>query len=486
MSTLSPPFPDIAAWPPRRWTPPLSEDFPSAFDGYRELFRFVWFAAFGYYLEPWQETMLRHALELYPPGHRRAGQLRWRQVVITLGRQNGKTELAAALGLFGLLMKAAPNVVGVASSAEQARLIYKRTMRAIRGTPQLARRFKALTETRGIQTKDGGQYEIKPAKSAALQGIPIDLGLVDELHLIARALWFDLVNGLGGRANCLVAGITTAGDDGSELLLHLYDQGAGAIEAGDEARFGFWCWEADAGEIPEDDTELGRELARANPSVASGRVDLENAIEEVRSMPPQDAIRYRLNRFVEQISQFITGAMWESNMVADPFPAGVRPVVTIDRTPDWSAANISVFGKTADGRIYCDLAASLVKPSIGQLVELCVEMSAHDPVEFALDGYTLKDLGRELELRGLTVHYANLSDTMNGSALFYAKVQQQLLAHPGHDLLARQIPLTKRKDTDGGFRISRAASSSHIDGVMAAVIGVQRTENQRENVLQMF
>jgi phage terminase large subunit-like protein len=487
MAMTAPPFEDIPAWPPARWTPPLSPDFPSAFDGYRQLFRLIWIAAFGYAMEAWQEQAVRHALELYPPGHRRAGQLRWRQIVISLGRQNGKTEIAAAIGLWALLMKAAPSVVGLATSAEQARLVYKRTMRAIRGTPQLARRFKALTETRGIQTKDGGQYEIKAAKSAALQGIPIDVGLVDELHILARALWFDLINGMGGRPNCLVVGITTAGDDGSELLLHLYEQGAEAIDAGPDARFGFYCWESQNAAVPEDDTELGRELARANPSIASGRVDLENAITEVRSMPAQDAIRYRLNRFVEAISAFITAAMWHDNFVREDFPAGVAPIFTIDRTPDWSAATIGVFGKRPDGRIYCDVAASLVRPTQGQLVELCVALNAaHAPATFGMDSFTLRDLGRELELRGIPVTMAGLGDVMAGSQLFYAKLQQKQLAHPGNDLLAAQIPLTKRKDSDGGFKISRQASSSSIDGVMSHVIGVQLTENHRDNVLQMF
>lgn len=481
------PYADIAPWPPRRWTRPLSDDFPSAFDGYRDLFRLIWFAAFGYVLEAWQEQAVRHALELYPPGHRRAGQLRFRQIVISLGRQNGKTEIAAAIGLWALLMKAAPNVVGLATSAEQARLVYKRTMRAIRGTPQLARRFKALTETRGIQTKDGGQYEIKAAKSAALQGIPIDAGLVDELHILARALWFDLINGMGGRPNCIVVGITTAGDEGSELLLHLYEQGSEAIEAGPDARFGFYCWEADAAEIPESDDDLGRELARANPSVASGRVDLENAIIEVRSMPRTDAIRYRLNRFVASVSTFITAAMWGDNFVREDWPAGVAPIFVVDRTPEWSAATISAHGKRPDGRIYCDVAASLVRPTQAQLVELCVQLNAaHKPVTFGMDAFTLRDLGRELELRGVPVSMVGLADVMNGSALFYAKLQQQQLAHPGHELLARQIPLTKRKDSDGGFKISRQASSADIDGVMSHVIGVQLTENHRDNVLQMF
>ncbi len=483
----TPPYPDIPAWPPARWTPPLSPDFPSAFDGYRDLFRLIWHAAFGYTLEPWQESAVRHALEIYPPGHRRAGQLRFRQVVISLGRQNGKTEIAAAIGLWALMMRAAPTVLGLATSAEQARLVYKRTMRAIRGTPKLAAQFKAITETRGIQTKDGGQYEIKAAKSAALQGIPIDVALADELHILPRALWGDLVSGLGGRPNCLVVGITTAGDDGSELLLHLYEQGSDAIEDGPDARLGFYVWEANAAKIPDDDDELGRELARANPSTASGRKDLENEIIEVRSLPPQDAIRYRLNRFVQSVSEFITAAMWHDNFLREDYPEGVPPVFTIDRTPDWSAATISAFGKRPDGKIYCDVVASLVRPTQGQLVEICVQLQQlHKPATFGMDSFTLGDLARELELRGLPVTLARLSDVMNGSALFYAKLQQKQLVHPGHPLLAHQIPLTKRKDSDGGFKISRQASSASIDGVMSHVIGVQLTENLRDNTLQMF
>lgn len=487
---MTPTFADIPAWPPARWTPPLSPDFPSAFDGYAPLLRIVWKRAFGYQLEAWQETCIRHALELYPPGHPRAGQLRFRQVVISLARQNGKTEIAAAIGLWALLMKARPNVVGIASNADQAKLVYKRTMAAIRGTKQLADKFRALTETRGIQTRDGGQYEIKAAKSAALQGIPVDVGLVDELHILLKALWFDLVNGLGGRPNCIVVGITTAGDTSSELLLHLYEQGDEAIQQGDLARFGFYCWEARSAEIPpagdEGDLELSRELARANPSIASGRRDVEIDVPEVRSMPPQDAIRYRLNRFVSQISTFLTGEAWANNFTHEPFPDDGRMLFTIDRTPDWGYASIGVFTKMIDGRIYCDLAASIVKPTISQLADLCEQLNAFNPITFGMDSWTLRDLGKELELRGLPVTLTGHADVMNGSALFYAKIQQELLAHPGNDLLAKQIPVTKRKDSDGGFKISRQESSVSIDGVMNHVIGVQLAETRIEDELQLY
>ncbi|MGX9346378.1 terminase large subunit domain-containing protein [Microbacterium sp. KNMS] len=480
------PFPDIAPWPPQRWTPPLLPGFPSAFDGYASLFDAFWQAAFGYRFEPWQADLLRHMLEVYPEGHARAGELRFRQVVISLGRQNGKTEIAAALGLWGLLARRVPVVVGIASSADQARLVYKRTMRAIKGTPSLERKFKALTETRGIKTLDGGSYEIKAAKSASLQGIPIDVGIVDELHLLSRDLWFDLVNGLGGRPNCLVAGITTAGDDNSELLLELYEQGARAIERGAESRTAFYCWEGLNAARPDDDAELGRELARANPSVASGRRDLEIELGDVREQPEPDAIRYRINRFVGATNVFISGAAWGACQTSDPFPTGVQPIFTFDRTPDWSYASVGAFAKMPDGRIYCDLVASLVRPTIEQLADVAVMLSKHNPATFGVDGYALRDLGRRLEDRGLPVTYATQADALNGSALFYSKVTQRKLAHPGHPLMAVQIPKTVRKNVRDGFRVSRADSGGQIDVVMNHVLGVQLAETQREIALQIF
>lgn len=475
----TPPFPDIAPWPPTRHTPPLAEDFPSAFDSYADLFQHVWQRAFGYTLEAWQVQLIRAVLEIYPPGHPQAGRLRWRQAIISLGRQNGKTEIAAALGLWGLLMRAAPTVVGIASNADQARLVYRRTMEAIKGTPQLAARFKALTETRGIKTNDGGAYEIKAAKSAALQGIPVDVGLVDELHLLVRALWFDLVSGTGGRPNCIVVGITTAGDEDSELLLHLYELADAAMSDGDAARIGAWIWEAPEAARPDDDDTLGRYLALANPSVASGRQDLATWIEDVRSLPEPDAIRYRLNRFVKRTNTFIDVDSWNRLVTTDPFPTGVPFVISIDRTPDWGYATVATFAKTPDGLTYADVAASIVRPSLSQLADICTQLNAHYPATFAVDRYTLGDLGKELEQRGLPVTYSTHADTLNGSALFYAKIIRGQIVHPGHELLSRQIPRTIRKNVNEGFRISRSGSAE-IDAVMSHVIGVYAAETLRD------
>lgn len=481
----TPPFPDITPWPPVRWTPPLSDPWPNVYDVFAPVIRRVWQAAFGHTPEEWQEQAVRLATELFPRGHAREGTLRFREFVISLGRQNGKTEIAAILGLLFMLWKQRPLVVGLATSAEQARLVYDRTMSVIRATPALRARFPRLTETRGIRSTTGGKYEIKAAKSAALQGLPVDAGLVDELHILALSLWSDIVSGMGSRPDTLAFGITTAGDEDSELLLFLYERGEEAIRRGDATRFGFLLWEAPDSTLPADDETFGRYLAYANPSVASGRIDLEIAIEDVRGLPEPDAIRYRMNRFIKSEATFMSAELWGRGLTSEPFPTGVRPIFTFDRTPEWEYGSIGVFAKRDDGTIYCDLVASLVRPTLEQFAAIAGRLSRHDPITFGMDGYQLRDLGKELERRGLPVTITTQSEAINAASMFYAKTVQGKLRHPGHPLLYAQIPRAVRKNmSDGGFKIVRAGGE--IDAVMSHVTGVYLAETRREESIQIF
>lgn len=460
----------VAPWPPARWSPPLSEDFPSVFGRYRAVFRIAWRQARGYVLEGWQEQLLEHITEINPA----TGRLRRRQGLVSLARQSGKTEIAAALGLLFLLWKSAPYVAGIASSAEQARLVYDRTMRVIMANPSLAVMFEALTDTRGIRAKDGGRYEIKASKSAALQGLPIDLGLVDEVHLLKMALWSDLVSGTGGRPDCMVVGITTAGDDDSELLKHLYKL-AETGDAGDS--FGFWIWEAPEGKVPEDDETLGSYLQAASPALAAGRVDLATVLSDVRALPEADVVRYRLNRFVSSSNTFIGAGLWAAGAWGEDevFPRTVRPVFGVDRTPDYEHACVTVAARVGDV-VWTQVVASVPRPTVERLASVCVELAKHSPVTYTMDGYQLRDLGVELKKRGLPVRIESQGGLMNASALLYSKLAQGRLKHRGDPLLSVQVPRTVRKNVGDGYRISRQDSSTEIDAVVATALAVYAAE----------
>lgn len=476
----------IAPWPPRRFTPPLSDDFTAAIDPWLPLLRIVWQKAFGYVLEEWQETLLRHVTEVFPAGHPRAGQLRFRQAVVSLGRQNGKTEIAAALGLWAMLMWSMAYVVGIASSREQATLVYRRTLMAITANRALAKRFERMTDTRGITSKSGSTYELKAAKGAALQGIPVRLAVCDELHLIKPDLWSALIAGTGGRPDTLVAGITTAGDEDSELLLDLYERGAAAI-ADPDTRMGFFVWEAPEARVPDNDEELLEFLAMANPSVASGRLDAEAVVSDVRALPLADQLRYRLNVFTKRSSAFIPAELWiKGARRPDEELPSARPVFAIDRTPDWGYAAITAAVKDEHGVIWSEVVASIVKPTLEQLVDVCVRLGKHNPVVYAADSYSLKPLLEELKRQGLPVFTATLGDVTGASALFYSLLSSGRLRHADDPLLAQQIPRTVRKNVGDAFRVSRKDSSVAIDGVISTMLGAYVVETFRAPSIPIF
>lgn len=467
---------------PSRFTPPLSDDFQAGIDPYLPAIKMAWSVANnGFEFDAWQIDLLRRMTELLP-----SGELRFRQCVASMGRQNGKSEVIGALGLFAILRKDNQFNVGVASTAEQARIIFDRLHRVISANGALEKRMSRLTETRGIKTLDGTRYEIKASNSNTLQGIPVSVGIVDEVHLVDERVWDALVAGTGSRSDTLIVGITTAGDENSSLLNRLYENADKAI-AGDLERFGAWIWEASEARVPEDDDELAALLVEANPALQSGRIDPKLVIQDVRTMPDDDIIRYRLNRFIQSGAKtFIPAELWQKceRSFEEQLPAGDF-VFAIDRTPDWGHASVAVAVKV-DDVIYTELVASMVKPSLEQLLSICNQLTQYNPRAIIVDGYTLRDLHKELKLRGFPAETATLADIVNASSLFYARLARRSLIHAGDPLLSMQIPRTVRKLVGEGFRVSRRDSAVEIDAVMATLLAVFGADTLREQALQVF
>ncbi|RAZ34831.1 terminase large subunit domain-containing protein [Microbacterium sp. SMR1] len=472
-----------------RYTAPLSDNFTSDWDRFEPIVLIVWREAFGIELDPWQRALLRAILETYPPGHARAGQLRYRSVVVSMGRQNGKTELGAILGLWGLLRQSNAFTVGLASSKEQADLIYARARKAITGNPTLAKRFRRSTGTRGLETHDGAIYRVAPATSAGLQGIPITTALVDELHILPRELWADVVNGMGGRPNTLVIGITTAGGDESELLKNLYETGDKAV-AGDPTleRFGFFCWEAPESIVPTDDAKLLDYLKAANPALSGGRLDPETILADVRALSTAEILRYRLNRFTSGTEAFIDLAKWgECQRPWDSeWPTGTQPVIALDWSTGQQYATIAAAALDESGNAHTQLVATIVNPTLEGLTALCEELSFRYPTAFVMYSYRLRELGNELKRRGYPVSLYSPADIVRASNSFYARVARKTLRHAGDPLLTVQLPRTVSKPHGDSFIISASDSSTEIDAVMATVMAVHAAEVTPQQTASFF
>jgi len=467
---------------PTRYTPALTDVFESSIDKLLPAIELAWSVATpGFKFDDWQIELMRRITEVLP-----SGELRWRSVLVSMSRQNGKSEIVGGLSAWAILREPGTYNVGVASTAEQARLVYDRLQRVIASNPAWTRRMSKLTETRGIKTLDGSRYEIKASNANTLQGIPVSVGIVDEVHLVEAKVWDALSSGTGSRKNSLLIGITTAGDENSELLTRLYANAEKAI-AGDLERFGAWIWEASDAVVPEDDDELLELLMEANPALQSGRIDPKLLLDDVRALPSDDIIRYRLNRFIQSGKKtFIPAELWQKceRSFDSEMPRG-DVVFAIDRTPDWEHATIAAAVKV-DDVIYTELVASINKPTLEQLLYICGQLMSHSPRSIIVDGYTLRDLYKELKTRGYPAETATLGDIVNASSMFYARLARRTLVHAGDPLLSIQVPRTVRKMIGEGFRVSRRDSAVEIDAVMATLLATFGADTLREQTLQVF
>lgn len=474
---------------PTRYTQPLSDNFPS--DGYRliELVERAWLSPEtpnGLKLDEWQQWLLIHLLERYPADHpTRPNRLRYRQAVISMGRQNGKSVLGAILGLYGLLLhEHGPQVLSLASSVDQATIIYDRVLYVIRNNPALAKRFKRATETRGIVTADGGgKYMVKPAKEAALQGIPVSLCLFDELHLANKGMWSASVFGTSQRNDGIVIGITTAGDETSETLKELYTFGEQAINGSSALeQFGFFCWEAPAGSNVDDPEAI----KAANPAIECGRIPLDRVLSDLQTLPENEARRYRLNQFVSSTSESWLPSEF-FNVAAGSGVQNVEgAIIALDRTKSWEYLTLAAAHKNGDV-IETELVATLVQPREIDVYHLLEKMFQEKKIRaVALDGQMFPDLAKRLKTHGYKTYELWSKEVAAACSTTFSLFANGSIRHNNDPLLRQQVGHGVAKYTGETWRISRRESRGDIDALMATMFGIYVATIVEGEVIQFF
>lgn len=490
----------VGDWMPSRFTRSLTgdEDFPTEGD---KLLKFAgrhwsipdtWPALVK--LWAFQQWLIRHVLEVYPddwPVEHLRGQLRFRQVVISMGRQNGKSVLGALFVLYFLVLHVrGPRIIGLASKDGQAKIVYDRVRFGIDKSEALSRELRT-TGTRGISRRDGtGLYQTLPAKEESAQGEPASGSIYDELHIGLTALWDALVLAQRARRNALLIGITTAGDDSSDLLIRLYREGEAAIEGADE-RFGFFVWEGASDDLTE------ANVIAANPLVAEGGVPLDLAMAEAQKMwndqkkgrdgltGRQRCIRYTLNRFITGAADsWASMHAWQAGGPIDIDHGDVDVVYGIERTDSWEAASITATSK--HGAIYrTELVASFTQPSHEVLVEACTLLARGRRCAFAMDAKTLSRLHTALREAGLEAWKLGDAEMIQAAQNAHGIIARQAVEHPADPLVRIQMARARRRTLPEGWRISRALSTGDVDTVLATVVGLYVATVRPEHGMQL-
>ena len=278
-----------------------------------------------------------------------------RRAFISLARKNGKSTLAAGLALKALFAdrEAGPQVVCVATSRDQARIVFGEASAMMEGDSQL-RRLGYVYRSELRCPGNRGRLWAAGADSARMWGYSLSCAIVDELHAHKdRRLWDAIATSMVARQNPLLIAISTAGDDEAMLFDELRTVAHSISEEADEldAYFAFDCYVPD-----EDEWKDPAVWAKANPSlgVTLSLDDLATVFSQSRTPSAEAAFRrYHLNQQLAGASQWLPLEMWrQSEVTALPNLDERSCVVGVDlgSTRDLSAI-VAIF---PDGdRYYC-------------------------------------------------------------------------------------------------------------------------------------
>lgn len=258
-------------------------------------------------LRPWQKREIKKIYD-NPAGTRRA--------IVSFGRKNGKTTLAAFLllnHLCGPCMQRNSQLYSAAQSREQAAILFSLAAKIVRMSPSLAEYVVVKDSAKSLVCLElGTVYKALSAEASTAYGLSPCFVVHDELGQVKgpRSELYDaLETAAAAHDNPLSIVISTQAPTDGDLLSMLIDD----AKTGADKRVVLSLYAADE----DDDPFADATIKKANPALG----DFQNA-DEVRAMAetakrlPSSEASFRnliLNQRVEARNPFIARKVWDAN-----------------------------------------------------------------------------------------------------------------------------------------------------------------------------
>jgi len=166
------------------------------------------FAGQPFVLQPWQSDYFDRLLNTRRPD----GLRQYRRSLLALPRKMGKTQMAAALGLYMTFCDdIGAEVIVAAGDRSQASLLHTAAKQLLESCPSLSRRAKVYRNSIVLPERNASMFCIS-SEAGTKHGYNPSCVLVDEYHVFPdRELVDVLETGMGARSQPLTIWITTAG-----------------------------------------------------------------------------------------------------------------------------------------------------------------------------------------------------------------------------------------------------------------------------------
>jgi phage terminase large subunit-like protein len=445
------------------------------------------------HLRDWQKELLNHAL-----ARRADGRFKHRVALVGMARKNGKSALAASMGLSALTLGGnGSEIYSCAADRDQARIVFGTAKRMVELDPELSSMFTLYRDV--IEYKDKGSvYRALSAEAYTKEGLnPSPIVIFDEVHAQPnRELWDVMSLAGGARSDSLLLGITTAGvktqangQDSLAYSLYQYGQKLVKGELVDPSFFFAW-WEPKNPEADHRDKQLWIE---SNPGFAD-IVDAEDFESAVLRTPEAEFRTKRTNCFVSTATAWLPTGSWEA-------------LIDTERTPEPGEEVILAF----DGAFSNDSTALVAWLTGGDKPHLMVvgiwerpddaEQGWHVPVaeveqtiidtfrnsnfqtrEIVFDPARWQRTFMILDEQGMpVVSYPNSAERMvPATQKFYEAVVNQSFTHDGDERMARHITNCVTKQSSRGVMVAKASSKRKVDAAVAAIFGYDRATQPPE------
>lgn len=261
-------------------------------------------------LEPWQLFLVWQMF-----GWKRAdGLRRFRTSYMEVARKNGKTTLAAGIGLYLMDADGEPGaeVYTAAVKRDQARIAHQEATRMVKSSPLLRKRIRVFKDNLHVE-KTASKFEPLGRDADSTDGLNVQGAIVDEVHAHPnRDMWDVLETATGARRQPMILGITTAGFDRQSLCWELHEYSERVLDGShiDDSWFG-----AIYAVEPEDDPFDESVWRKANPNlgVSVKLDDMRRLASKAAEMPSalNAFLRLRLNRWTQSVTRWMPIEAWE-------------------------------------------------------------------------------------------------------------------------------------------------------------------------------
>ena len=277
-------------------------------------------------LEPWQQFILASLF-----GWKSGEFRRFRTAYVEIGKGNGKSPMAAGIGLYGLLAdrESAAEVYSAAVVKDQAKILFRDAENMRDASPLLKSKIEKHVNNLFVPTTNSFFRPISSEKRG-LDGKRVHMALIDEIHEHPSALVVDKMRaGTKGRRQALIFEITNSGYDRNSVCYQHHDYSekilSGIID--NDSWFAYVCQLdvcegcADAGKVSPSCEKCDQWTDEAvwpkvNPNlgVSIQPKYLREQVLEAQGMPSKENIVKRLNfcMWTEQAVRWMPMDKWDA------------------------------------------------------------------------------------------------------------------------------------------------------------------------------